>query len=190
MKQNRNIYAYHIKGCKSCDLIDSLVLERRETDSVLEERLCQEYQWPDQTTICRECWVQSSLAADRMWHMTAAHAEDALNCLFFFTLFFFFLLRKKKKKERKKKSIKHAIQEGQVSCVHMVTVLSSEGLCWMMLGLSGSLQIFPKILEQLIFAFQNSFPGLANAYSSQRLIYIPWWINLSKAVFHLFSHKS
>lgn len=49
------------------------------------------------------------LAVAGMWHMTAAHAEDALKCLFCF--YFCFL--------KKNRAVKHAVQEGQVSHVNI-----------------------------------------------------------------------
>lgn len=38
--------------------------------------------------------------------MTAAHAEDALNCLFFFYFIFFLFIKEKKKEGKKKKEHK------------------------------------------------------------------------------------
>lgn len=48
--------------------------------------------------------------------MTAAHAEDALNCLFFF-YFIFFLFIKEKKKEGKKKKEHKTCNSGRPSIV-------------------------------------------------------------------------
>lgn len=50
------------------------------------------------------------LAVARMQHMTAAHAEDALKCLFLLLILLF---------KKKNWAVKYAVQEGQVSRVNI-----------------------------------------------------------------------
>lgn len=122
------------------------------------------------------------LAVARMQHMTAAHAEDALKCLFLLLI----LLFKKKKLSCKVCSSGRSSITCEYCWLHSMMKVCAE---WSQA--SGSLQIFSNNLEQSIFAFHNSSWSSANAYSPQRQIYIPWQLLfLCKAVFHLLLHKS